>query len=95
MCKIIEYKTRSKLLKNWFNEVILRNKLLDKGNVKSCLIIWESTDSKGNPVAMHARYNCPLENLEWFKRCIENRIFDMKMHEYLRNNISQYIEYIE
>lgn len=94
MCDIIEFKTRSKLLKEWLKEVIKINALTKNDNVKSAVIMWEDKNEKGESVLMHAKYNCGREEFEWMKNCLEAQVFNMKMDEFLRKNIGNYIEYI-
>ena len=93
MSKIIEFKTRSKQLSEWFDEVVSQNGLLEQ-NVKSALLLWE-TKTKDNPsTCMHSRFNCDVDNFEWFKRCMEEQSFKNRVAEYLRENINEFIEYI-
>ena len=95
MGKIIEFKTRSKLLKEWLKEVIKINALTKNNDVKSAIIMWEERNEKGESVLMHAKYNCGMEEFEWMKNCLDAHIFNLKVDEYLRKNIGDYIDYIE
>jgi hypothetical protein len=95
MDNIIEFKTRSKLLKEWLKEVIKINALTKNNDVKSAIIMWETKDKNGNSVLMHAKYNCGMQEFEWMRNCMDAQVFNMKMDEYLKKNIGKYIEYIE
>ncbi len=93
MSNVIEFKTRSELLSDWLKEVINQNGLLEQ-DVKSALLVWEKKEKDGTSTCMHARFNCDIDNFEWFKRCIEEQCFRNKVAEYLRENISDFLQYI-
>lgn len=94
MCDIVEFKTRSQLLKDWLNEVIDINQLSENENISSAMILWETKNKKGESVLMHARYNCGAEEYDWYKRCLESQSFNLKVDEYLRKHINDYLEFI-
>lgn len=93
MSKVVEFKTRSKQLSEWFDEVVSRNGLLEQ-NVKSALFLWETKSKDNLSICMHARFNCDIDNFEWFKKCMEEQSFKNKVADYLRENINEFIEYI-
>lgn len=93
MNKIVEFKTRSKQLSEWFDEVVSRNGLLEQ-NVKSALFLWETKSKDNLSTCMHAKFNCGTDNFEWFKKCMEEQSFKNKVADYLRENINEFIEYI-
>lgn len=93
MSNVIEFKTRSELLSDWLKEVINQNGLLEQ-DVQSALLVWEKKDKDGTSTCMHARYNCDIDNFEWFKRCIEEQSFRNRVAKYLKENINDFVEYI-
>lgn len=93
MSKIVEFKTRSKQLSEWFDEVVSRNGLLEQ-NVKSALFLWKIKTKDNLSTCMHARFNCDIDNFEWFKKCMEEQSFKNKVANYLKENINEFIEYI-
>lgn len=93
MSKIVEFKTRSKQLSEWFDEVVSRNGLLEQ-NVKSALFLWERKTKDNLSTCMHARFNCDIDNFEWFTKCMEEQSFKNKVANYLKENINEFIEYI-
>lgn len=93
MSKIVEFKTRSKQLSEWFDEVVSRNGLLEQ-NVKSALFLWEIKTKDNLSTCMHARFNCDIDNFEWFTKCMEEQSFKNKVANYLKENINEFIEYI-
>lgn len=93
MSKIVEFKTRSKQLSEWFDEVVSRNGLLEQ-NVKSALFLWEIKTKDNLSTCMHARFNCDIDDFEWFKKCMEEQSFKNKVAAYLKENINNFIEYI-
>ena len=93
MNKIVEFKTRSKQLSEWFDEVVSRNGLLEQ-NVKSALFLWETKSKDNLSTCMHAKFNCDTDNFELFKKCMEEQSFKNKVADYLRENINEFIEYI-
>lgn len=93
MSKVVEFKTRSKQLSEWFDEVVSLNGLLEQ-NVKSALFLWETKSKDNLSTCMHAKFNCDTDNFEWFKKCMEEQSFKNKVADYLRENISEFIEYI-
>ena len=94
MCEVIEFKTRSELLSDWIKEVINRNGLLEQ-DVQSALLLWEKKGKDGTSTCMHARYNCDLDDFEWFKRCIEEHSFRNKVAQFLKENIYDFIQYVD
>lgn len=93
MSNVIEFKTRSELLSDWLKEVINQNGLLEQ-DVQSALLVWEKKDKDGTSTCMHARYNCDTDNFEWFKKCIEEQSFRNRVAKYLKENINDFIEYV-
>lgn len=49
----------------------------------------------GTSTCMHARYNCDLDDFEWFKRCIEEQSFRNKVAQFLKENINDFIQYVD
>lgn len=94
MCEVIEFKTRSELLSDWIKEVINRNGLLEQ-DVQSALLLWEKKGKDGTSTCMHVKYNCDLDDFEWFKRCIEEQSFRNKVAQFLKENINDFIQYVD
>ena len=93
MSNVVEFKTRSKMLSEWMNEVVNRNGLLEQ-DVKSALLVWEKKEKDGTSTCMHARFNCDLENFEWFNKCIGQQCFNNKVTQFLKENINDFLKYI-
>lgn len=94
MSKILEFKTRSKQLADWFDEVVNRNGLLEQ-NVQSALFLWKTKNKDDSSICMHAKYNCDNNNFEWFKKCMEDQSFKNKVADYLKENIKEFVGYID
>ena len=93
MSNVIEFKTRKEQLSEWFKEVVSQNGLLEQ-DVQSALFLWEKKDKDGTSTCMHARYNCDIDNFEWFKRCIEEQSFKNKVADFLKENINDFLKYV-
>lgn len=93
--KVINIKTKNQTFKDWLREVIELNKLDENfGDVSSAIFFWESKDEEGKPVAQCARFNINLEELDWYKRCLEGTLEDLRLRNFLRDNIGDFIQYI-
>lgn len=93
MSNVVEFKTRSELLSDWINEVVNQNGLLEP-DVQSAILLWEKKNKDGSSTCMHARYNCDVDNFEWFKRCIEKQDFKNQVAKYLKENIDDFLQYV-
>lgn len=93
MSKVVEFKTRSKQLAEWFDEVVNKNGLLEQ-SVQSAVFLWETKTKDNLSTCMHATFNCDTDDFEWFKRCMEEQVFRNKVAAYLKENINNFIEYI-
>lgn len=95
VAKVIDIKTKSRTFEDWLQEVIKLHKMDDHAtNVTSAAFFWESKDEEGNPIARCARFNADLAEMDWYRRCVEETCFNMKMAEWMSNNINQFIQYI-
>ena len=92
MTDIIQFKTRSQKIEDWFNEVVSRNGLL-KDKVKSAVLIWEE-EKNNTPVCMVARHNCDTEEFNRFCQSMQEQNLKNKMDKFLIENISNYIQYL-
>lgn len=95
VAKVINIKTKNQTFKDWLREVIEANKLDENfGDVSSAVFFWESKDEEGRTVAKCTKFNAGLEELDWYKRCLELEVNNERFHQYLVDNIAHYIEYI-
>jgi len=87
MAKVREFKTKAEKFEEWKQAVFQDAFFLQKESVKSVLICWEDQDEKGEPMVMHARFNVDPEQLDWFKRAMEDQLFNLKLDKYMRDNL--------
>lgn len=94
MTKVVEFKNKKQMFNKWLQDVVRENFDNDI-DVKSAIILWEVEDKDGFSTANHSKYNCDLKNKEWFCKCLSNDVQQSKFHEFLKENIKDYLEYIE
>lgn len=92
MSKIVEFKTKQTKFKEWLQEV---NKLnFENKDIESAIIIWETKDNQNKCIANHARFNCDLSNMQWFKECLCEKVKELEFDKFMREHINEYIEFI-
>lgn len=90
---ILEFKTRKQQFTEWLKDVEQEN--FDKNEIQSALFIWELPPTKKGFQATHCRFNCDLEQLKWFHRELGEYIKEREFDKFLKDNIQDYIKYIE
>lgn len=90
--KILEFKNRKEHFNEWLQEVKQEN-FIDE-EIRSALFMWELPPTKDGYCVTHCRYNCDLDQLKWFHRQLGEKIKELEFDKYLRENIQNYIEYI-
>lgn len=93
MKNIFKFKSKKQLFEEWWQEVYVAN--FKNQDIKSALIIYETADEKGEPLASHCRFNCDMTNLQWFNRCLGEKIKEMEFDKFMKEHINEYIEYID
>lgn len=91
--KIIEFKNRKQLFDEWLEEVTKRN-FKDK-QIESALFVWELPKTKDGYPSEFCKFNCDLDQLKYFHRKLGEHIQEREFDEFLRENIQDYIEYID
>lgn len=85
---IIEFKNRKVKFKEWLKEVQETN--FNDQEVDHCVIIWENTKEVN-----YARFNCDLHTLRYLHQILGCSIRKLELDEFLKENIGDYIQYIE
>lgn len=91
--KILEFKNRKQIFDEWLEEVTKRN--FKDQHIESALFIWELPKTKEGYQGVHCKFNCDLEQLKFFHRQLGEHIKELEFDEFLRENIQNYIQYIE
>lgn len=91
--KLFKFKSKKQLFNEWYQEAFNVN--FKNNDVKSALIIYETVDEKGHPIASHCRFNCDMTNLEWFHRCLGDKVKELQFDKFIKEHINDYIEYID
>lgn len=92
--KVISIKTKSQVFDDWLREVVEANKLHGQTAPESAVLLWEKKDETGRSWAYHARFNSGLEELDWFSECLDDAVLDLKIGEFLKKHIQDYLQYI-
>lgn len=90
---IVEFKNRKEQFAEWL-EVVKQENFID-ANIQSALFIWELPPTKDGYQATHCRFNCDLDTLKFFHRQLGEKIKEIEFDKFLRENINDYIQYIE
>lgn len=91
--KVVDYKTRQQLFLEWLQTVVEIN-FKRKRNIENAILLWTEQDKQGNIKTKHARFNCKLNDYEFFKDCMKEFILNRRFDEFLREHIGDYLEYI-
>lgn len=93
--KIIDLnKKRNNDFSKWLKEVIKENFKEDE-IINSALFIWELPSTKEGYQATSVRFNCDLDQMKYFYRALGERIKELEMDKFLKENLHKYIEFIE
>lgn len=91
--KIVDFKTRQKQFENWLKKVVEVN--CKEETVEHAVIVFEKKDKDGNTKLEAARFNSTVEEFEKFSLFLQDSILYSKIDGYLRQNIGDYLQYIE
>lgn len=89
MKKIINFKNKTEKLKEWLDNC---KKDFENNPPESALLIWESKDEKGICRAFHSKYNCDFQTLSYFTKCLEDKVIEMQIGNYLEEYLKDFIE---
>lgn len=90
---VIDYKTRQQQFLEWVQTVIEVNFKKER-QIENAVLLWAEKDKQGKIRTKHARFNCKLDDYEFFRTCMNDFILERKFDEFLREHISDYLEYI-
>ena len=88
--KILEFKNKKQIFNEWLNEVKEAN--FKDQEVKHALFLWELPPTKEGYQAIHSKFDCDLEQLKFFHRCLGEHIKELEFDKFLKQKISDYIE---
>lgn len=91
--KIVDFKTRQEQFENWIKKVVEAN--CTEETVEHAVIIFERKDKEGKTSLDAARFNSTVEEFEKFSLFLQDAILYSKIDDYLKNNINDYLQYIE
>ena len=91
--KILEFKSRKQIFDKWLEDVKTAN--FKDQHIESALFIWELPPTKEGYQSVHCKFNCDLDQLKYFHRKLSEHIQELEFNKFLRENINDYIEYIE
>lgn len=89
MKKIINFKNRSEKLEEWLDSC---KKDFENHPPESILLIWESMNEKGISQTFHSRYKCDFQTLSYFTKCLEDKVIEMQIGNYLEEYLKDFIE---
>ena len=90
--KIIEFKNKKQIFEKWLREVEEAN--FKDQEIKHALFMWELPPTKEGFQAVYSKFDCDLEQLKFFHRQLGEQIKEREFDKFLRENIQDYIEYI-
>ena len=90
---VVDYKSRQQQFLEWLQAVVEIN-FKQKRQIENAVLIWSEKDKQGNIKARHSRFNYKLEDFEFFNDAMKEFILNRKFDEFLREHISDYLEYI-
>lgn len=91
--KIVDFKTRQEQFENWIKKVVEAN--CTEETVEHAVIVFERKDKEGKTSLDAARFNSTVEEFEKFSLFLQDAILYSKIDDYLKNNINDYLQYIE
>lgn len=92
--KIINFKQRHEEFTEWLEQV-KQNNFSDASNVDSALLIWLTKDEKGALKPYHAHFRMPkVDDFEYIQHCLANYVLNWKFENYLKDNIGNFLEYV-
>lgn len=91
--KIVDFKTRQEQFENWIKKVVEAN--CTEETVEHAVIVFERKDKEGKTSLDAARFNSTVTEFEKFSLFLQDAILYSKIDDYLKNNINDYLQYIE
>lgn len=88
---IITFKSKAQNLKEWHDAVYQEN--LSQPNIKSAMLLYEHVDKDGSQ-AHAAWFECDLNQMKWFHKCLGEKIKELEFDKFLREHIDEYLEYV-
>ena len=85
--KVIDIRTKAPTFDSWVEEIKANNNLAD---LESAILFW-TTPKETN----WAKLNCEIPEIEYIYQCLGDALFDIKVRDFLRKHISEFIEYVE
>lgn len=89
MSNIKQFKNKKERFDEWLSEVMSGNNLKENPP-ESCVILYTNSDSKSYMV----HYQCDADDIYDFATDLNRVALERKFDDYLRNHISDYLEYV-
>lgn len=90
---IVDFKTRQEQFETWLKKVVEAN--CKEETVEHAVLVFERKDKEGKTKLDAARINSTVEEFERFSLFLKDAILYSKIDDYLRNNIGDYLQYVE
>ncbi len=92
---VVDYKTRQQQFLEWLKEVIEVN-FKQNEQIEDAILIWNKKNEKGETKTVHARFNITnISDVEYYRDCLNDYILYRKFDDFMREHISDYLEYVE
>lgn len=89
MSKVIDIKTKEQTFPDWLKDVTETN--FKHSSPRAVLLVWEDDEGTAN----QCRWNCDVKTFLWFSECMKDKALLLKFDKFMKENINEYIEYIE
>ena len=77
---VVDYKTRQQLFLEWLQTVVEID-FKKKVQIENAVLLWTEKDRQGKIKTKHARFNCNLEDYEFFNDAMKEFILNRKYDE--------------
>lgn len=90
---IVDFKTRQEQFHSWVEKCVEAN--CTEHTIEHAVLIMARKDKNGKEVLDAARFNSTVKEFEEFSTFLQDCILYSKLDDYLRNNIGDYLQYVE
>lgn len=91
---IAAFKNKQQKFCEWLEEVINSNFKEEKPIVKNAMVLWTEVDAEGKEHKFLAKFDCGLEEHNEFAAFLQRILLHQMFDDYLREHISDYLEYV-